>query len=83
MEDYHRLSFKYVKILTDLQKILQTLKSEEEQHGQKKEKVCSQSNRGPLKKLSKTSHSRMILRIPSPAPNAEKRICTRQKDRYG
>ncbi len=82
MEDYYRISFKYGKILKGLQEILQTLESQEEQQ-EEKEEVCSQSNREHLNKLSRSSHSSMNLRIPSPTPNAGKRICTRWRNKYG
>ena len=78
MEDYYRLSFKYAKILTDLKEILQNLEPEEEQE----EEVSSNSTREHLNKLSRTSHSRMNLRIPSPTPDAKKRFWTRRRNRY-
>ena len=57
MEDYYRISFKYAKILTDLQEILQTLESEEKQQDKEEEEeeeleeVCSQPNQEHLDML--------------------------------
>ena len=52
MEDYYRISFKYAKILTDLQEILQTLESEgKQQDKEEEEEVCSQPNQEHLNML--------------------------------
>lgn len=90
MEDYYRISFKYGKVLTDLQKILQTLESEEEQQEEeqegkqeeKQEEVCSQPSPECLNVLFRSLRSKMKLRVRSPNPNAGKKICTRWRNKY-